>query len=434
MKKIFLFIFYFLGIISVLSQNLVEKDSVLTDSLQTIVNPIVKKDINNLIDDKSIQEYDKKWLEELFFNNDFDSIYNGLHSDNEQDINFDELSTELLKERLEQLNQKTPFEIEYNPILEKYIKNYLKNRRKSFLKMMDLGQYYFPMFEQKLISKNIPLEIKYLPIVESAFNPKLTSRAGAKGLWQIMYQTGKLQGLEVNNYVDERSDPLRSTKAAVDYLEKLYIIFGDWNLVLAAYNSGPGNVTKAIRRANGKRNYWNLRPFLPRETANYVPAFFATLYIFEYAKEHGFYPEKRENIFFHTDTIQVKKSIPFREIVKILGVGEKEIEFFNPSYKLNVVPYSKDRKYALRLPVELIGKFVANEEFIYKHLDSLASKREKPLPELVKQDATRSIHKVKQGETLSHIAAMYKVSVANLKKWNGLKTSNLKIGQKLVVR
>lgn len=392
----------------------------------------------HLYDDANAQHYDQKWLKELSDKNLFSTLYADVTSDFSYDVQLDELPTELLKQRLELLNQKSPFNIEYNPILERVIKTFLKNRRASLQRLMNISQYYFPMFEQELTKHKIPLEIKYLPIIESALNPKATSRAGAKGLWQFMYYTGKMYGLEVSNYVDERSDPRLATQTAMKFLNRLYDIFGDWDLVLAAYNSGPGNVTKAMRRSGGKNNYWNLRPHLPKETAGYVPAFLATVYIFEYAKEHGFKPEKRENIFFETDTIQVKKHIPFKDIADVTGMSVDEIEFLNPAYSLNVVPYVEGKNYGLRLPSALIGKFVNNEERIYEFIDQRLSEREKPLPHLVqgKQYATTSgkYHKVKKGETLMQISRKYGVSVENLKRWNGLKNSNLKVGQKIVVK
>ena len=260
---------------------------------------------------------------------------------------------------------------------------------------------------------------------------------GAKGLWQFMYYTGKMYDLEVNNYVDERSDPERSTQAAAQYLKKLYTIFNDWDLVLAAYNSGPGNVTKAMRRSGGKTNYWNLRPYLPNETAGYVPAFLATLYIFEYAKEHGFQVEKRENVFFETDTVQVKRHIAFKDIGDVVGMTEQEIEFFNPAYSLNIAPYIEGKNYGLRLPVEAIGKFVNNEDVIYAYLDQEASKRERPLPEVVSAAQAKAnnkiTHKVKKGETLGRIASRYGVTVNQLKKWNKIKGNSVKAGQRIVI-
>lgn len=396
-----------------------------------------KRSSLNLYDDANAQNYDQTWLKELSDKNLYRIMYDDVQSDYANEVALAELSTEVLKKRLELLNQRSRFHIEYNPILERVIKTFLKNRRESLQRLMNISQYYFPMFEQELSRKNIPLELKYLPIVESALNPRAKSPMGAQGLWQFMYYTGKMYGLEVSNYVDERNDPLRSTKAAAEFLSKLYDIFNDWDLVLAAYNSGPGNVTKAMRRSGGKTNYWNLRPHLPNETAGYVPAFLATLYIFEYAKEHGFKVQKRDNIFFETDTIQVKRSVPFKDIADVVGLEEKELEFLNPSFILNVVPFVEGKNYGLRLPIDTIGKFVNNEEVIYAYIDQELSQREKPLPELVKGEqfssGKKKIHKVRKGETLGGIAAKYKVSVANLKRWNKLKNTNIKVGQRIVI-
>ncbi len=385
-----------------------------------------------------MKKYDEKWLKELS-NSD---LYFQMSEDiaaTPTDVSYDELSTEVLKKRLEKLNQKTPFNIEYNPVLEQVIKSFLKNRRSSLERLMSLSDYYFPMFEQEMSNQKIPLEMKYLAIIESALNPKARSRAGATGLWQFMYSTGRGYGLEVNNYVDERSDPVRSTKAAAKYLNELYKVFGDWDLVLAAYNSGPGNVTKAIRRSNGKQNYWNLRPYLPRETAGYVPAFLATLYIFEYAKEHGFRPQKRSNHLFQTDTIRVKQAVPFKDIADLTGMSVEEIQFFNPSYQLDVVPYVEGRNYALRLPISEIGKFVENEELIYAYLNEEKEHLEKPLPTVVRgeQYASRNnkktVYTVKRGDNLGRIASRYGVTVSNLKRWNRMKSTHIRVGQRLVI-
>lgn len=408
------------------------------DNTQEVPSNFVKKEgVYSLKDLPKAESYDKKWLKELSNSDLFFQMSEAVHENPTEDVVYDELSTEVLKKRLEKLNQKTPFNIEYNPILERVIKSFLKNRRSSLERLMSLSDYYFPMFEQEMSNHKIPLEMKYLAIVESALNPKARSRVGATGLWQFMYATGKSYGLEVSNYVDERSDPVRSTKAAARYLSQLYKIFGDWDLVLAAYNSGPGNVTKAMRRSNGKQNYWNLRPYLPQETAGYVPAFLATLYIFEYAKEHGFKPQKRTNHHFVTDTIRVKQAVPFKNIAEITGMDIQEIQFFNPSYQLDIVPYVEGKNYALRLPIEEIGKFVANEDVVYNYLSEEIAKREKPLPELVKGDYSKTGKKttytVKKGDVLGKIASRHGVTVSDIKRWNKIKGNNIKIGQKLTI-
>ena len=420
---------FLIGSLSVEAQSSFSKDTI----NQTIANN-KREALRKLNDNPKARKYDEKWLKELSNSDLFEQMSEDIAT-TPTDVTYDELPTEVLKKRLEKLNQKTPFNVEYNPILEQVIKSFLKNRRSSLERLMTLSDYYFPMFEQEMSNQKIPLEMKYLAIIESALNPKARSRAGATGLWQFMYSTGKGYGLEVNNYVDERSDPIRSTKAAAKYLNELYKIFGDWDLTLAAYNSGPGNVTKAIRRSNGKTNYWNLRPYLPRETAGYVPAFLATLYIFEYAKEHGFKPQKRANHVFETDTIRVKQAISFKDISDITGMDVKDIQFFNPSYQLDVVPYVEGRNYAVRLPISEIGKFVTNEEAIYAYLNEEKANREQPLPQVVKGDqyaggrsSNKTVYTVKKGDNLGKIATRHGVTVSNLKRWNRIKGSNIRVG------
>lgn len=398
-----------------------------------------REGLRKLNDNPNIKKYDEKWLKELSNSDLFFQMSEDVAA-TPTDVDYSELPTEVLKERLRKLNEKTPFNVEYNPVLEQVIKSFLKNRRSSLERLMSLSDYYFPMFEQEMSNQKIPLEMKYLAIIESALNPKARSRAGATGLWQFMYATGKSYGLEVNNYVDERSDPVRSTKAAAKYLNELYKIFGDWDLTLAAYNSGPGNVTKAIRRSNGKTNYWNLRPYLPRETAGYVPAFLATLYIFEYAKEHGFKPQKRANHLFQTDTIRVKQAIPFKDIAEITGMDVQDIQFFNPSYQLDVVPYVEGRNYAVRLPISEIGKFVANEQAIYNYLNEQKAQREQILPEVAKgeqyaggKSTKKTIYTVKKGDNLGKIASRHGVSINNLKRWNRMKSNKVRVGQRLSI-
>ena len=415
------------------SNNNTQKDTINKTNITTSIQRT--EGLNRLNDNPNAKKYDEKWLKELSNSDLFYQMSEDVAA-SPTNVDYNELPTELLKERLEKLNQKTPFNVEYNPVLEQVIKSFLKNRRSSLERLMSLSDYYFPMFEQEMSNQKIPLEIKYLAIIESALNPKARSHAGATGLWQLMYTTGKSYGLEVNNYVDERSDPIRATKAAAKYLKELYQIFGDWDLVLAAYNSGPGNVTKAIRRSNGKTNYWNLRPYLPKETAGYVPAFLATLYIFEYAKEHGFKPQRRANHLFETDTIRVKQAVPFKNIAEITGMDVQEIQFFNPSYQLDVVPYVEGRNYALRLPISEIGKFVANEQTIYSYLSEENSKREKPLPEVLKGDVGKGkkvTYTVKKGDNLGKIATRHGVSVSNIKRWNRMRNNSVRVGQRLTI-
>ena len=388
--------------------------------------------LRKLEDNEIASAYDEKWLEELYGNTLFDTIYESITDIKFEEIDFPELSTDTLKARLHKLSAKTPFNIEYNPGLESVIKSYLKNRRSTMQRLMALSEYYFPLFEKELDNMDVPLEIKYLAIVESALKPRAKSRVGATGLWQFMYPTGKMYGLNVTSYVDERSDPIKSTIAASKYLAKLYEIFGDWDLALAAYNSGPGNVNKAIRRSGGYQNYWNLRPHLPRETAGYLPAFLATMYIFEYAEEHGFKKAASQYRYMETDTIHVKQTISLDQVAELMDLPIEELQFLNPAYKLDIIPYVEGEDYTLRLPRHAIGKFVTNEKEIYAHVQAELDKREKPMPQIFEEE-TKTTYKVRSGDYLGKIARKYGVRVSDLKKWNGLRSNNLRIGQNLKI-
>lgn len=375
---------------------------------------------------------DSLWLKELYKSDLFDDIYNSITDQEYGAVDYDELPTEVLKQRLKELDARTPFKVEYNASLESVIKQYLKNRRGSLERLMGLSEYYFPMFEQELDKHNLPLELKYLAVIESALNPRAQSRVGATGLWQFMYPTGKMFGLNVSSYVDERSDPIMATEAACKYLKSLNSSFNDWDLALAAYNSGPGNVSKAIRRSGGKTNYWSLRSFLPRETAGYVPAFLATMYIFEYAQEHGFKKQGPRIPYVATDTIKVKQQITLDQIAKLTNLDKEELEFLNPSYKLGIIPVIKDENYMLRLPLTAVGAFVNNEEAIYAFAQEEVEESEKPLPELYEQPE-KIRYRVKRGDYLGRIAERYGVGVSQIKSWNGMRSNTVRVGQNLIL-
>jgi membrane-bound lytic murein transglycosylase D len=413
---------------TIISKSLIDGDSEIKEI--QLAKDTLSKTI--LEDNKTASEIDQKWLNELYSSSLFDTIYKSVSELEYDEILYPDLSTDTLKKRLEELNAKTPFNIEYNPSLESVIKNYLKNRRKSLERLMASSDYYFPMFETELDNYNIPLEVKYLSIVESALKPRAKSRVGATGLWQFMFATGKQFGLDVSSYVDERRDPIMSTEAACKYLASLYKVFGDWDLALAAYNSGPGNVTKAIRRSGGNTNYWNIRPHLPRETAGYLPAFLATMYIFEYADEHGFQPIKPEIAYIETDTVRIKQMITLDQVADLTGIKIEQLQFLNPSYKLDIIPFIKDEKYYLRLPREQIGRFVNNEEKIYAFAKAEFDKREKPLPQFYDTNS-RIRYRVRSGDYLGRIARKYGVRVSQIKQWNGLRSNNLQIGQRLTI-
>lgn len=431
MKKYLTFTFLFLSFYGFSQIDLENKNNrVQIDTIKVDSTLIAGKSIA-IIEYKEASEFDKKWMES-WKNSSIDSSLIILPKDTIGKIVIDNFSTELLKERLEVLNSKTPFHVEYNRSLEKIIKHYLKNRPETLANLMGKSEFYFPIFEEFLDKYDIPLEIKYLAIVESALKPNANSRVGAKGLWQFMYATGKQYGLKVSSYVDERFDPIKSTEAACKYLRDLYNIFNDWDLVLAAYNSGPGNVNKAIRRSGGNKNYWNIRHYLPRETAGYLPAFYATLYIFEYANEHQLYAKNILMNSFETDTIILKRQVTFEQINKVLGTDDELLEFLNPQYKLNIIPVIKGRNYTLRIPKYLVGQFVANEAEIYAYAEANDAKREKPFPKYT-EASDRIRYRVRSGDYLGKIARRYGVSVSSIKRWNGLKSNNLRVGQRLTI-
>lgn len=403
-----------------------------TDSSLIVKDSIGVKQIKELISDKDLKIIDSLLIEQKFNSSLFDSIQYVI---NDKDIignTTTVLSSDLLKKRLNDLNVKTPFHLAYNPALEKVINSYLKYRKKYYPALMARAQYYFPMFEQYLDQFDVPLEMKYLAIVESALRPAAKSRVGATGLWQFMYGTGIQFNLKVNSYVDERQNPVKATIAACKYLSQLHKIFGDWDLALAAYNSGPGNVSKAIKRSGGYRNYWNIRPFLPRETAGYVPAFYATMYIFEYAEEHNIYPELPNIFHFETDTVRVKRTVTFDQISEKTKIDTELLSFLNPSYKLDIIPYVKSKNYAVRLPRKNMIDFLDKEKEIYVLANEDASKREKPLPKYFEMDK-RIRYRVRSGDYLGKIANKFGVRVRDIKRWNGMRSHNLKIGQRLSI-
>jgi len=417
---------------------------------------VVKKETNNFyldsikktfVKDDMASCVDSLWMKELSNLDLYNDISNDIKNINiDEKVDF-ELPTELLKKRLADMDAKSPFNIEYNPGLENIIKSFLKNRKKSFERLMAISEYYFPLFEEALAKQNVPLEIKYLAVVESALNPKAVSRVGATGLWQFMYQTGKQYNLKIDSYVDDRSDPLKASEAAAQYMSNMYTIFGDWDLVLASYNSGPGNVAKAIRRSGGQQNYWNIRKNLPQETQGYVPAFLATMYIYEYHKEHGIKPSRAVIPHFATDTILIKKEMSFKQISDLLDVPVAQLQLLNPSYKLNVVPFYQDQPHFLRLPKDKISVFASNEDKIYAYVKRELDFREKPFQVSKAVVVTDSLnytqqrvtlpkakyYTVKRGDNLGEIADKYNVSVDDIKKWNNLRSSTVSRGKSLKI-
>lgn len=350
--------------------------------------------------------------------------------------------------RIAKLDAVSPFELVYNEHVRSFINLYAIRKRNIAHRVLGLAEMYFPMFEEKLSKHNLPLELKYLSIVESALNPIAKSRAGAMGLWQFMYRTGLMYGLNVNSYVDERCDPELSTEAACKYLKYLHSLYNDWNLALAAYNAGPGNVNKAIRRSGGKSSYWEVRPYLPVETQSYVPAFAAVVYVMNYHKEHNIFPLKPKYFNYEIDSIHVGRNVSFKQISSVLNISIDDLRFLNPMYIKDIIPGSY-KPYPLYLPKKLMGEYMANENVILflneaeqvsnpgvtsKTADSAAVSR----PEIqvsipAEVQYVKKYHTVKPGEYLTSIARNYQVKVSDLMEWNHLRTTTLAVGQKLQV-
>lgn len=347
-----------------------------------------------------------------------------------------ELPDSIYKARLRAL----PFVIEvpYNEIVRRYILRYVKHNPRQLASLQRKADYYFPLFEDILGKYDLPFELCYLPVIESALNPQARSHMGAVGLWQFMPATGKKYGLEVNSLVDERMDPIRSTEAACRFLKALYSIFGDWNLVIAAYNCGPGNVNKAIHRAGGKRDFWSIYPFLPKETRGYLPIFIAASYAMNYAQVHGICPAS-ELLYPVTDTIMTAERQHLKQIAANLDITLEELRRLNPQYARDIIPGGKD--YALCLPIDLSGAYIDQQDTIlaYNAKELIHNRRDEiDLLQRTSVNGAYSVngvtyYKIKEGDTLGGIAAKFRVSVKQLKAWNGLTSDFIRAGKTLKI-
>jgi membrane-bound lytic murein transglycosylase D len=349
------------------------------------------------------------------------------------------VSDEVLKQRLAVLDKRSPMDLRYTPDVRNAIGMYVLRKKDLVARVMGRGRYYFPIFEAGLDRYDLPLELRALPMIESALNPLATSPAGAKGLWQFMYATGKLQGLEIGSYVDERSDPVKSTDAACRYLKRLYEMFGNWELALAAYNAGPGNVSKAIRASGGKNNYWEVRPYLPRETRMYVPNFIAANYALAYGGLHGIKPDLPPATFFDVDTVNVTATLDLNVAAAEFSVDTTLIKVLNPMYKLQIIPAPRDGKmYPLVLPRAAVASFQECADSAYAATNKTRVRAEAPeIQTTTVSSAPASSpkrHTVRSGETLSAIARKYGVRVSDIQKWNGLRGTTIQIGQRLIVK
>ena len=318
----------------------------------------------------------------------------------------------------------------YNDIVRGYLIHYSEKMKSGMKRIIGLSSYYMPIFQETFDRHGLPEELKAMAIIESALNPTAVSRAGAKGMWQFMYNTAKLYGLHIDSFVDERLDPVKSADAAARYLKDAYKIFGDWNLAIASYNCGAGNVQKAIKRA-GSRQFWDIWPFLPRETRGYVPAFVGALYALKYHKEHGI-EALAVPMPAHTDTFKIRKMVHLKQVSELTGAPLEELQSLNPQYRHNIIP-GNDREYILRIPYKFTDAFIAHEDSLHRHKDSIYFN-----PLTIKKikdggDGQRIVYKVKSGDYLGKIATRYRVTVTQIKKWNGLKSNNISIGQRLVI-
>jgi len=336
---------------------------------------------------------------------------------------------EVYIERLKKMN--SFISLPYNDIVKNYIILYSEKMPTKMAHMLGLCQYYMPIFDETFNKHDIPEELKAMAIIESAMNPLAVSRAGAKGMWQFMYATAKMYGLHIDSFVDERMDPFKAADAAARYLQDAYEIFGDWNLAIASYNCGAGNVNKAIRRSGGKRAFWDIWPYLPRETRGYVPAFVGALYAMTYYKEHGIKPEAIE-MPIHVDTFKINKQLHLKQVAELTGAPLEELKNLNPQYRHDIIP-GNSKEYILRLPYTYTNAFIEHEDSVYTH-----KYNEFFNPTTIKKiqdgaDGERIVYVVKNGDYLGRIASRNRCTVAQIKRWNGLKSNNIRVGQRLVI-
>ncbi len=425
MKKCFLVVILLFPLY-VFSQ---QSDYLDTSNIDTVLQQEMKANIDSLLQTwyvkNSVKYYNADSIEKL--------------------NHYTDIADTIIIDRLKKIP--TPIHLTYNQYVRNWINLYLKRQKKLIPLYLGLGQYYFPIFEQILDKYKIPLEIKYLPIVESAMDPFAVSRSGATGLWQFMLGTGLRYDLEINSLVDERLDPVKETEAAAKYLKDMYDIYGDWLLVLAAYNSGPANVNKAIRRSGGKTSFWEIYPYLPRETRGYVPAFIAITYVMTYAKEHNFFPVQI-NLPLNVDTITITDTLHLKQVSEVLKIPYEQLKEMNPQYRWDIIPgYLKP--YPLRLPSDKALEFIALSDSIYHYKDTIFFPKNfvikpkrisrygryvsRPCPKLNTKGKIKLIHTVGQGEVLSIIADYYNVTVRQIKCWNNKYSSRLRLGEKLTI-
>ncbi|MFD1553068.1 lytic transglycosylase [Putridiphycobacter roseus] len=353
--------------------------------------------------------------------------YSILNELGREDRSVVEFPDSVYAQRLESIVKTTPFTATSNATLLKTINYFVKKRSRYTAVMLGRSLYYFPMFENSLANYNLPLELRYLPIVESALKPTGKSWAGAAGLWQIMYRTGRSLNLYADSYIDERYDPIKATDAACRYLSFLFNLYGDWDLALAAYNCGPGNVNKAIRRSGGKTNYWLIRPYLPKETQMYVPNFYAVMYMMTYYKEHQIIPMEANMYYHETDTVCLSASVKISHIDSIIGLSTADFNTLNPQYKTDYIP-ATDPPQCIVLPIALMGDFFKYQDSLYNYQNYLDTSNQNYI--VLNKKKT---HTVQPNESMSDIALLYETSNNDIREWNGLRNSTLFPGQRIIV-
>lgn len=386
--------------------------------------------------------------------------YSKTYLQQDEDCNYRDENRDYPKEVYIERLSRLPnvMEMPYNEIVQKFIDRYTGRLRHSVSYMLGASNFYIPIFEEALEAYGLPLELKYLPVIESALNPKATSHAGAAGLWQFMVATGKQYGLEINSLIDERRDPIKSSYAAAHYLKDLYNIFGDWSLVIAAYNCGPENINKAIHRADGQADYWKIYPYLPRETRGYVPAFIAANYVMNYYCEHNICP-MRTTLPAKTDTVVVSKDVHLKQIADVCGIDIEELRTLNPQYRRDIVN-GNNKPSVIRLPANATNTFIANEDSIYRYeTDALLTRRSLVEVESSKYTTSTSSSRksysksksrkrkssrrsrtrkksvtVRSGDTLSEIAERHHTTVKKLRQLNGIRGNNIRAGKKIRVK
>lgn len=440
MKRVQLILIAFtLTIILTFTQNSKAAESTPADTI-TVLNldsiisaePIIDEDLSDMFSDQIDSAYAGWFLDNVFLS---DSMEVRLINNYPKNI-----PDSVYIRRLEETEQ--VIDLSFNPAVLSFIKMYSERKRDQVERMIGLSEYYFPMFEEMLDKYDLPLELKYLPIIESALDPSATSRAGAMGLWQFMYGTAKLLNLEISSFVDERRDPVKSSDAAARYLKFLYDIYNDWHLAIAAYNCGPGNVNKAIRRSGGKTNYWEIYYLLPRETRGYVPLFIAATYVMNFYGEHNLVPQIPA-MPTAVDTIMVNNYLHFDQISASLNFDKEYLKALNPMYRRGVIPASNKKQYPLVLPHEKAFEFIERDTAVFAYQrdvyfpnNTLVTPAESSSGYFTPSDVkgkSKIVYTVKSGDTVGGIAAKYRVKASDLTYWNNIRKNLIRVGQKLAI-